>query len=62
MKRQILFAPTPDPATLRELNEFTIEIHEDGTITGDLCKNTMDLLAHLEKEGIHHKPLIDFCG
>ena len=62
MARQIIFSQTPDPAKLREQDSFTIEIHENGQITGDLCRNTTDLLKALEAYGIEHTPLIDFCG
>jgi hypothetical protein len=62
-RNQILFAPTPNPATLREQDEFTITLFEDGELTGDLCKNTTDLLEYLDKEaGIKKEALIDFCG
>jgi hypothetical protein len=60
--RKILFAPTPDPAKLRKQDTFTIEIHENGQITGDLCRNTTDLLEALKEYGIESTPVIDFCG
>ena len=61
--RQIFYAPTPDPATLREQPEFTIVLTNEGQLTGDLCKNTTDLLQYMkEVAGIETTPLIDFCG
>lgn len=63
MKRQIFFAPAPDPKTLNTQDTFTIQINEEGQITGDLCTNTTDLLQYLkETAGIETEALIDFCG
>ena len=63
MNRQIFFAPTPDPATLREQDNFTIQMNEEGQITADLCKNTTDMLDYLKHiAGIETEALIDFCG
>jgi hypothetical protein len=62
-KNQIFFSQKPDPTTLQEQDDFTIILHEDGSITGDLCKNTTNLLEYLrEIAGIEHDAVIDFCG
>lgn len=61
ISKQIFYAPVPDPATLQEQKEFTVIIH-DGQITGDLCKNTTDLIEFMREAGIEYKPVIEFCG
>jgi hypothetical protein len=60
--RDIFFSQIPDPANLREQESFTVQVTEDGQITGDLCRNTTDLLEYLKEQGIDHEALIDFCG
>jgi len=62
-RSKILFAPTPNPADLREQDEIRITFYEDGEMTADLCKNTTDLLEFLkDTAGIEKTALIDFCG